>query len=353
MKYLLPMLALGFFLAACNASTSTQSTYKPESGGVSIATLTDQPINLLAFGSCSREDLPQTLWDDVLADQPDVWVWMGDNIYANSTSMVVMAQKYAQQKADSNYQLLRNLVPIVGTWDDHDYGSNDGGKNYTLRDSAQQLALDFLDVPAQAPVRSRQGMYQSFDLGEGDQKVRLILLDTRYHRDTLMPDTLTPHRYIANEQGDVLGEEQWAWLRAQLNDSPARVHIIGSSIQVLSSEHFFEKWSNFPAARERLLSLLEEEQVANPVFLSGDRHIAEVSRLEMEELASPVFDFTSSGLTHTWPQRWSEENPYRVGEMVIALNYGLIQFNWEQGQMKFLVKGDNGAILLEQAYPIK
>ncbi len=38
----------------------------------------------------------------------------------------------------------------------------------------------------------------------------------------------------ASHGGDILGEEQWAWLRSELVNSSASAHLIVSSIQVFS-----------------------------------------------------------------------------------------------------------------------
>ena len=278
-------------------------------------------VTTIAFGSCNRETEPQDYWSTIGKHDPDAWLWLGDNIYADTDDMDRMAAAYATVTEDPAYADFVKQVPrIYGTWDDHDYGRNDAGREWTAKEGAKELMLDFLGVPATAPVRQREGVYQAYDI----DAIRVILLDTRSFRDSLAPPAAgSEDRYGRNATGDVLGEAQWAWLRAQLTDSPARAHLIGSSIQVLPTEHGFEKWDNFPAARQRLLALLAETRPALPLLLSGDRHLAEFSGDTASNF--PVYEVTSSGLTHA-VTRSSERNSRRIGPLVTERNYGLLHF---------------------------
>ncbi len=287
-----------------------------------------QDQTVIAFGSCSRQDAPEQLWKEVIAQKPDLWIWLGDNIYGDSHDMAVLKRKYDQQKSHPDYQTLMKTCPIIGTWDDHDYGVNDGGKGFVKKKESQQLMLDFLDVSPGSARRTRAGAYSSFLLGQGYRQVKVILLDTRFFRDTVYRTSGPNANYQPNETGTILGEAQWQWLEKELKNSTAEYHIIGSSIQFLSAEHRFEKWSNFPAERQRMLRLLAKTEAKNVVFISGDRHIGEVSKMTTPGLPYPLYDFTSSGLTHTWQSAREEANQYRVGQLIVEKNYGIIRINW-------------------------
>lgn len=282
----------------------------------------------VAFGSCSRQQSEAQLWNEVVQAHPEAWLWLGDNIYGDTHNMDTLRSMYLRQKSRPSYQNLLRLVPVVyGTWDDHDYGVNDGGKFFSKRRESQQLMLDFLDVPAESPVRKRDGVYQSYMLGDSKLQVKLILLDTRFFRDTLPRGSEKGRRYDINPTGDVLGEAQWKWLEQELTSSKAAVHLIGTSIQFIAEEQGFEKWANFPAARQRMIDLLSRTKPSGVIFMSGDRHIAEVSRLAVPGLKDPVYDFTSSGLTHTWSTVMEESNRHRVGNLVIERNFGVIDMD--------------------------
>ena len=291
----------------------------------------------MAFGSCSNQDKEQKLWDEIIAEQPDFWIWLGDNIYGDSEDMGVLKTKYDQQKNHPLYQQLINQTKVIGTWDDHDYGANDAGKEFAKKAESQQLLLDFLDVPKNVPVRTRKGVYSSYTIDHPIAKVKIILLDTRYFRDTL---TKVNDRNTLNWNGEVLGETQWAWLEKELKNSEAAIHIIGSSIQVIPMEHRFEKWNNFPLERQRLFNLITKYKVTHPIFISGDRHIGEISKIDW--INQPIYDITSSSLTHGWSNRRKEVNQHRIGPLVYTENYGLIEISRTDSlQIAISIRSDN------------
>jgi len=305
---------------------------------------------IVAFGSCSKQYIPNQRWTDIIKNSPDIWIWLGDNIYGDTHDMEFMAEKYAHQKADSGYQLLlKSQTQIIGTWDDHDYGVNDGGKHYSRKKESKKLFMDFLDISPDNPIMDHEGVYQSYDFSFEDHLLQIILLDTRYFRDTVNRNPQT-RAYEPNKEGDVLGKEQWQWLEKELSESTADLILIGSSIQVIPEEQIYEKWANLPSARKRLFNMLEKCPDKRVVFLSGDRHIAEISELLLDGLNYPLYDFTSSGLTHTWLREDIEPNKYRVSDFIIHLNYGLIIIDWDDDknhEITFQIKGEADSLLYE------
>jgi Phosphodiesterase/alkaline phosphatase D len=183
---------------------------------------TRTPITRIAFGSCNDQTAPQPLWGPIRASEPDLWVWMGDNIYGDTADMAALDSMYARQRRRPGYRALRESTRVIGTWDDHDYGANDAGRSYPKRDSSQMKLLDFLEVPKDHPRRTREGVYSAHTYGPPGRRVKVILLDTRYHRAPITRDPLTEQRYFPNETGDILGEEQWEWLETELQTSTAQ-----------------------------------------------------------------------------------------------------------------------------------
>jgi alkaline phosphatase D len=264
--------------------------------------------------------------------------------------MDVMLAKYQRQKSGGAYSRFRQEVPVIGIWDDHDYGVNDGGKEYPQKEASSALLMDFLDVPRDAEVRERAGVYQSYSFGPEGEQIKIILLDTRYFRDPLEKQSMTGPRYYPNPQGDILGEVQWEWLERELTQSSAQIHLIGTSIQLIAEEQFFEKWANFPTARDRFFRLLEKTKPSRPILISGDRHISELSRIQLPGLERPLYELTSSGMTHTWSSAGAEPNRYRVGDLIIAKAFGLIQIDWSGAEPSLSVRvhRDTGEELLNE-----
>ncbi|NDU98374.1 alkaline phosphatase D family protein [Spirosoma terrae] len=338
MKPILAVALFGCILTAGCRSTKTDTSFSQQ-----------KPVTTIAFGSCSRQSLPQPLWDDVVAQKPDVWIWLGDNIYGDSENMDTLRTKYAMQKSNPVYQQLRQSASIIGVWDDHDYGVNDGGKEYPKRKESQQVMLDFFDVPTDSPLRKQEGAYSAHVYGPKGKRVKVILLDARYFRDPLKKGGADGKTNVADPSGDMLGETQWKWLENELTNSDADIHIIGSGVQVIPNDHIYEKWGNFPTSRQRLFNLIGKTKPKGAFFISGDRHIAEVSKLNVPGLPYDLFDITSSGLTHVGKPR-EEKNQHRVGEVIFKLNYGLVTINWDAKPLTATVRinGDEGATYLTQ-----
>ena len=332
------LLVLSVFGTGCVDAPSTRS---------SADVVSDSTLTRIAFGSCNRQSAAQPLWTPIQAANPDLWVWLGDNIYADTDDMAAMDSMYAVQKEKPGYRALRQQTPVIGTWDDHDYGANDAGRTYPKRDSSQQLLLDFLDVPEDSPRRAREGAYSSYVYGPPGRRVKVILLDTRYHRDPLTSDPLTEQRYFPNRTGDILGEEQWAWLERELKNSDAQIHLIGTSIQAVAEQHPWEKWANFPAAHQRLYDVIDQSDAPGVLLLSGDRHIAELSRHD-DAIDYPLYDLTSSGLTHHAPPH-EEANRHRVDSMITDLHYGLLTIDWEAEPttIRMEIRGEENERLLD------
>ncbi len=293
-----------------------------------------EQLNTIAFGSCNNQDKDQLMWKPILLNQPDLWVWLGDNIYADTDNMQVMAKMYHKVKSEPDYSKLREQSSIIGIWDDHDYGVNDGDKNYRKKQQSKALMLKFLDVPASDPVWKHEGAYQTYTIGPVGRQVKFILLDGRYFRDELKANPAGTPRYFINETGDMLGEAQWKWLETELRNSTAQIHIIGCGIQFIHDEHAFEKWANFPVARKRLLGMLAQIKPSKAMLISGDRHISEVSKMELPGLDYPLYDFTSSGLTHAYAGNTTEPNRFRVSPLVNQRSFGILRIDWSSATPK-------------------
>ena len=324
----------------------------------------EKAVQRIAFGSCCKQDKPQPIWDSIVELKPEMFLFIGDNIYGDSTDMEVLQAKWKQLGDQPGYQKLKQTCPVLATWDDHDFGADDAGADYPQRKESQQLFLDFFDEPRDSPRRKQAGVYDAKVFGPADRKVQIILLDTRYHRSPLVkgykpgePGEGMRGIYVPNTDPTttMLGAEQWAWLEQQLR-VPAKLRIIASSIQVIPSEHGSEKWGNFPHERNRLLKLIETTRANGVVFISGDRHLAEISRLD-RPANYPLFDVTSSSLnapsgniTKAGIRFMNEINSHRVGLQFFETNFGLIEIDWQLADpiLRLQVRDELGQPVLQQ-----
>ncbi len=290
----------------------------------------------IAFGSCSEHDQPQPIWDEVLGTEPDVFVWVGDAVYGDTTNPSVLREKYAAQLAQPGYARLRARVPLLGTWDDHDYGVNVGNRNYPMRAESQQAFLDFLGLPPGDARRAQAGVYSAHELRAGELRVRLVLLDVRYHREP-----------AERPEAEMLGAAQWRWLEAQLAPGAADLAVVFSGTQVLPDEHLAEKWADYPAEQQRLYRTLGTAPF--PVLLaSGDRHFGELSCDSWTPAARPLYEIMSSGLNRHGDAS-EDRNRRRIGEAWSGFNFGLIEVDAAAGRVSLEIRDVEGRVRVEKA----
>lgn len=326
-------------------------------------------IQKIAFGSCAKERELQPIWNQIAKNQPDIFLFIGDNQYADLqdikgelvstpvTDANRIVEAYDTLAAIPEFAQFKQTVPILATWDDHDYGANDAGTDYPLKHKSQQIFLDFFGFDKTDPIRKQQGVYQSYIYGPEGKRVQVILLDTRYHRDEITPKTNKndPGRYVATSDTTrtILGETQWQWLEQQLL-KPAEVRIIASSIQVVAYQHGWETWGTMPHERQRLYDLIGKTKANGVVIVSGDRHLMEVSVDKGQrgnQVPYPIWDFTSSGLTDNI-QQVNEVNDFRIGPVYRGTNFGELEIMWEteveNSKIKFTARDGDGQILTKQ-----
>jgi len=312
-------------------------------------------IFTMVFVSCSDQDMDQPLWTPILDQDPDVFVWGGDNVYADTDDMEKMRSDYEKVLNHPEYAQLNSNSTVIGTWDDHDYGLNDAGKEWEKKDEAQQILFDFLGIPKEDTLRDQKGVYQSHRFANRSGSIKVILLDTRYFRDELKESDKEGWRYEAwseEYKGTILGETQWNWLVKELEDDSTDFTLIVSSIQFLADEHGWEKWGNIPNEVNRMYDVIKNAKAKNIIILSGDRHLGEISRTNIEGLNYPLIDFTSSGMTKTYPDDPDDPNRYRLGDQVRQLNFGVLKFNFQKQKVIMEIRGENNKLyeFLEQKY---
>ncbi len=300
----------------------------------------------ISFSSCDNQEIENKLWPEILKNNPDVFIWGGDIVYSDTENMQLMQKNYTKQKNNPAYLDFIKKVEVLGTWDDHDYGKNDAGKEYPKKDSVQQFFLDFFDVPKNDIRRKQQGLYFAKDIIIEKKSIKIIVLDTRYFRSELTKDTITKKRYKPNNYGEgtMLGEKQWKWLEDQLNTSKSDFNVIISSIQFLSFEHGFETWGNMPHEVDKFEKIVENSKAKGVIILSGDRHIAEISAKEIPNLNYPLIDITASGMTHSYTSFKGEPNKYRISNVVSDKNFGILKFDLVKNTVKMEIRGEENVL---------
>lgn len=317
-------------------------------------------LTRIAFGSCNHQSAPQHMWAQIAAQNPQLFLMIGDNVYGDNgwdgdAGLESLRASYALQASHPEFSGFRAKVPMMATWDDHDYGLNDAGGSFPMRRWAEDLFETFWG--SSDAVRARPGIYESRITGPEGKRVQVILLDTRYFRSDLKRAAWSKDRpplggYLPDESLDktILGEAQWAWLEQELA-KPADVRILVSSTQVITQAHQYEGWTNFPVERNRLLETLSRRAASGLVILSGDRHAGGIYKAEHR--GETIWELTSSSLNLAFGNNNAastarEPDPARVTQFFSVENYGLVDIDWKARSLTMTLKGNTSDTLASQ-----
>ena len=325
----------------------------------------EKEIARIGFGSGAFQWGEQPIWRAAGASKLDLFIFNGDAIYADfdgekvfDVTEDILKAQWARFAAVPNFQWFRSRVPIMATWDNHDYGKHDGGAAFPLKGISKQLFLDFFGEPEGSRRRLSPGVYDAKTIGPVGRRVQVILLDNRYFKSPYVLAGLPPEerkalnlsgsmgKYLPNTEpgATLLGAAQWQWLKEQLK-KPSELRFIVSGTQIIPDGKGMEEWGNFPRERKRLFDLIQAMGTKGVYFLTGNVHFSEVSRVFIG--ATPLYEFTASGLDHTNEKYANAKNTYRVAGPYVEHNFGLVEIDWTSApspSVVFKVIGLDGAV---------
>ncbi|MEU4657175.1 alkaline phosphatase D family protein [Streptomyces sp. NPDC023723] len=258
-----------------------------------------------------------TPYADMLEQDPDVVLFVGDYIYESTPSATAVRKhegtgepytltqyrnRYAQYRSDPGLAAMHANAPFVVTFDDHEVDNDYAGQVPQDPDkqthdafvdritAAYQVYYEHMPVRATAvPSGPHIQMYRRLEFG---RLARLNVLDTRQFRS----DQATSQAGAQDPSTTMLGTEQKQWLLKGLRGSPARWNLIASQVMMAETDlkvgegklWYYDAWDGYQAERNALLK--EFQQVRNPVVLTGDRHLTMVSdlRTDYADPGSPV-----------------------------------------------------------------
>ena len=321
----------------------------------------DTVITKVLLGSCLDEEKgPSKALMSLPGENADLFLMVGDNVYGdrdgraytnNQADLDELKESFADLALREDFIKVRQSVPMMVSWDDHDYGANDSGKEFPFRGLAERIHEVFWGLEDQ-DVGQWPGTYYARTFGPEGQRTQVIMLDTRFFRSGLTPTddwgAKGKERYIPAPDGsmqDMLGSVQWTWLENQLRQ-PADIRLIASSIQVMPTAHGFEAWSTMPEERQRLFDMIEKTNATGVVFLSGDRHTAFVYE-EDGILPYTANELTSSSLNVSFQSESSEVDVRQVGAGFAPENYGTVEIDWAARTLQLKIKDNEGATVRE------
>jgi alkaline phosphatase D len=289
----------------------------------------EPPAVTIAFGSCayindafSRPGAPWGgdfgIFDAIAARSPDFMLWLGDNVYFREPEWTSIEGMSARYRAYRSFPPLARLLTTgshVAIWDDHDYGPNDSDGSFVGKANALEVFKRYWPNPTFG-LPGVPGVFGMVTLGDVD----VFLLDDRFHR--------YPNRYPDTPEKTMFGPAQLEWLKQALLGSRAPFKLVVSGNQFWNRANRFEGLNSYPREQKALADWLIEQKIPGVLFLSGDRHMAGLWRIERPG-TYPLYEFTSSPLTagvFSNPPAEERDNPDLVpGTMVLARNFGMVR----------------------------
>lgn len=318
---------------------------------------TDPPAFSVAFGSCfylnDRFDRPGPPWgaefrilDAIAARSPDLMLWLGDNVYFREpewTSAEGMSARYRAYRALPELRALARATSHVAIWDDHDYGPNDADASFTMKGAALEVFRRYWPNPAHG-LPGVPGVFGMVTYGDVD----FFLLDNRFHR--------FPNRYPPTAEKAMFGRAQLEWLKQALVYSRAPFKVVVAGGQLWNKANRFEAFHNYPAEQSALAEWLLGQRIQGMVFLSGDRHIGGLWRIERPG-TYPLYEFTSSPLTAgpvANPSQEERDNPDLVpGTLIAQRNFGMLRVSGPRTERVLTLEAyaADGARLWQRSIP--
>lgn len=241
------------------------------------------------------------IFNSMANDSANFMLWLGDNVYY----IFEQNSPKKQQKRNTQVRLNKKLSNFFHTkehyaiWDDHDFGSNNSGAEFKNKVSSLNVFQQFWPNP-------KNGDFNYYTFKKED--VQFFMLDGRYNKT----------------EEEALGKQQFEWLKNELQKSDATFKIIAIGFQALnksqSHESFYQKRSEFDA----LMNFIKEHEIDGIFFLTGDRHFAELVKVD-SILPYSLYDFTTSTLSmYTLKKSATEEliNPSVPNTYYPKNNYG-------------------------------
>jgi alkaline phosphatase D len=318
---------------------------------------TNAPDLDIAFGSCAYlNDVPydrpgksygggEEIFNSIAKAQPDAMIWLGDNVYFREgdwDSQEGMIARYIQSRTHPRLDSIFRMVPNYAIWDDHDFGPNDSNGSFILKDKSLETFAHFWPNPT-VGIPGQKGITSMTTIGDVD----IFFLDNRYHR---VPKDLVTRPYLSVQHGQtILGQEQISWLIQAIKTSQASFKVICIGGQFINSAAVYENYSNYAEERAYIRDLLVMNKIKNVIFLSGDRHCGEISKLTDTDFVT--YDLTSSPLTSGAGDMTAEKNEFRMeGTVVPQRHFAQLHVRGENKNRKLSVSYHDtfGKIIFEK-----
>ena len=298
---------------------------------------TDPPAFSIAMGSCTyineeAYDRPGSpyggdyqIFKSIESQKPDAMLWLGDNIYLRDADWWTRSgyiHRYTHTRSIEEMQALMASCNNYAIWDDHDFGPNDASGSWIHRDMALEMFKLFWPNPSFG-YRDMPCTFSAFNYRDCD----FVMMDNRFYRSEQSEEH--PEQIFGTQQIDRMID--------LLKQSHAPFKFVLTGGQFLNSAQVFENHSNYEEERDYILKRLNDEDIKNVIFISGDRHHSEVDKLQLPN-GNWVYEFTVSPLTSGAAHQVNEENDYRVeGSLIQERNFAVMNISGKRKSRKLVL----------------
>ncbi|MBX9783519.1 MAG: alkaline phosphatase family protein [Chitinophagaceae bacterium] len=275
-----------------------------------------------------------SIFESMAKEKAAFMLWLGDSWYTREVDYFDRWGLWNRASQDRAFPVLQNFLKStshVAIWDDHDYGPNDIGMNYILKDESRKVFMNYF--PNTSFGMNNEGIYSMMSYGDVD----VFMMDDRWWRSADATKDSVDGK--PNAAKTMWGKQQMEWLKNSLLFSRAPFKIIATGGQVLNPVSTYERLANYPVEYDELMNFLKDNNINGIVFLTGDRHHSEIIKVNREG-TYPLYDVTASPLT-SGTHKFSgpeKDNPYQVLGIDEKQNYTKFSFSGERNKRKMLVE---------------
>ncbi len=338
------------------------------------------PVRRLKFAFSSCQHYEQGYFNgyaQLLADSPDLMIFLGDYIYESSWGDDLVRRhaggepytleeyrvRHAQYKLDPDLQRAHIAMPWLLTWDDHEVDNDPAADTsehldprfLLRRAAAYQAYFEHMPLPRRMRPRTDGSMPIHTRVDFGDLASFHILDDRQYRSPMACPDpmkgggsrtlAISECEQLQDPQRSLLGAEQEAWLLAELAQSRARWNIIAQQT-LFTPKHspkedepgaarriWTDGWDGYPFSQAALMQALARPELSNPLIIGGDIHANVVANVQADPWAgSPIVAAEVCGTSMSsqgWPQERYDatlrENPHLLYGRSDRRGYALVE----------------------------
>ena len=292
---------------------------------------TNPPAFKMIISSCSYINEPISdrpgepyggnyeIFETMASMKPDAVFWLGDNVYLRPMdwgSRTGFIHRYTHSRSIPELQKLLATGQHFAIWDDHDFGPNDANGSFTGETYAHEIFRLFWPNPTLMTFEGEQSIATAFDFCG----ISFFALDDRSFRTENFKDS----------SGQVYGKAQLDWLINNLAYSRSPFKIVACGGQILNDAQVYENLSNYTIEYNYLLQRIEEENIKGVIFITGDRHHSEISKL-INKKSNALWDITCSPATSKVAVDKEEVNNLRVEKSLVAeRNFAVLEFTGKQ-----------------------